>query len=226
MKLRKNFGGWLQLLQHLATHWQKYISLNGPCFVKRKSNSSRIIVQLSNHLDSHTSLIERFSTFHALGQSTHIPSQVNTFVFIGDDGYISTQAIWQSNFMLYLWCFSTTSRPRQGTERVAQEHKHHSEASERGQYCYSSIWAHHSHHPDQCFRAHQTLISVATCPKQVNLLNSSFPDSFMARRHPEMTSRGTNAGRPMQGCAIEQLSPCQGALQSTQTLFDLHLDPL
>ena len=66
-----------------------------------------------------------------------------------------------------------------------------------GGSCYRSIWSHHSHLLDKCFRARQTLILATTCPKQVTLLNASFPDSFMTWRDHEMISKGTSAGRPI-----------------------------
>ena len=57
-------------------------------FVKRKSNTSRSIVQFSVRLGFHTCLVVRCSTCQALGRLTHIPSQVNIFVLIRAEGYI------------------------------------------------------------------------------------------------------------------------------------------
>lgn len=52
-------------------------------FVKRKSNTSRSIVQLSVHLGFHTFLIIICSIFQALGWLTRITSQFNIVVLIG-----------------------------------------------------------------------------------------------------------------------------------------------
>jgi len=62
-------------------------------FVKIKSNTSRSIAQFFVHLGFHTCLIVRCSIFQAFGHLTHIPSQANIVVLIGDEGYIDAQAL-------------------------------------------------------------------------------------------------------------------------------------
>jgi len=62
-------------------------------FVKTKSNTSGSIVQLFVHLGFHTYLIVGCSICQALSWLKHIPSQANTIISIGDEGYIGAQSV-------------------------------------------------------------------------------------------------------------------------------------
>ena len=65
-------------------------------FVKINSNTSGSIVQFSAPVGYHTSLIVRCSICQDFGRLKHIPSQGNTVVSIGVEGYIGAQEVYWS----------------------------------------------------------------------------------------------------------------------------------
>ena len=102
--------------------------------MKSKSNTSGSILQFSVHLGFRTCLIVRCSIYQALGRSTRIPSQANTVVSIGDEGYIGVQVIWSLEFKFHLWCCSASGTPRQYPGGLMQEQKNRFATGEPGLY--------------------------------------------------------------------------------------------